>query len=122
MTRFVLITLGMVALLALSLVFGGVWAWAALFYITVFTFFLDKLAAMAAPERPDQEFPAGHGLSTFLALVHFPLLFGGALVLSSRAMGWAYGVPAFFALALFFGQVSNSNAHELIHRDNLVVV
>ena len=116
MTRFVLITLGMVALLALSLVFGGVWAWAALFYITVFTFFMDKLAAMAAPERPDQEFPAGHSLSTFLALVHFPLLFGGALVLASGSLGWAYGVPAFFALALFFGQVSNSNAHELIHR------
>ena len=116
MTRFALITLGMVALLALTLLVGGVWAWIALFYITVFTFFLDRITAMAAPDAPDQEFPAGHGLSTLLALAHFPLLFGGTFVLASGQLGWAAGLPAFFALALFFGQVSNSNAHELIHR------
>ena len=78
MARFVIATSGMVALLALGLAFGGAWAWAALLCITVVTYFLDRIAALAAPDHPEREFPAGDGLAALLGLVHFPLLYAGA--------------------------------------------
>lgn len=89
-------------------------SYAALFYMTALIYSLDHLTALAAPDFPDQEFPAGHGLMVALGLAHFPLLFLGAWVVSAAPPVKA--IPLFFALALFFGQVSNSNAHELIHR------
>ncbi|SIS65720.1 alkane 1-monooxygenase [Roseivivax lentus] len=117
MARFTIITLTGAALLALGLWQGGAWAGAGLFYITVFTFFMDKIAALAAPDAPEgTEFPAGHGLSVLLGVLHFPLLYGGAAVIASGLHGVAPSVLLFFGLALFLGQVSNSNAHELIHR------
>lgn len=117
MTRFYLATLGMVALLALGLLFGGLLAAAALAYITLFTFFMDRISALAAPDHPGQEFPAGDGLSVVLGLAHFPLLYGGVWALAGDSgLATLDKVALFFALSLFFGQVSNSNAHELIHR------
>ncbi|WP_136439229.1 alkane 1-monooxygenase [Pacificoceanicola onchidii] len=115
MARFAGVTWGMVILLALGMAFGGGWAVAALLYITVFTFFMDKITALAAPDHPGAEFPAGDGLAVLLALAHFPLLYGGIAVLAGAMPIWEKGV-LFVALALFLGQVSNSNAHELIHR------
>ncbi|MHA6325222.1 alkane 1-monooxygenase [Roseivivax sp. CAU 1753] len=117
MARFTLITLTMVALLALAMVLGRPFSWAALAYITVFTFAMDRIAALAAPDAPEgAEFPAGHGLSVALGCLHFPLLYGGTAVIARGAFGPSEKVALFFALALFLGQVSNSNAHELIHR------
>lgn len=117
MARFVIATLGMVAALGLALWLGGLWTLIALLYITVFTFFLDRIAALAAPDRPENEFPAGDGLAALLGLVHFPLLYAGVwAVAGAGGQSVAERVALFFALALFFGQVSNSNAHELIHR------
>lgn len=56
-------------------------------------------------------------LSVLLAPAHLLLLVAALYGLSGRA---GYGVPgwivAFFAFGIWFGQVSNSNAHELIHR------
>ena len=119
MARFVIATLGLVALLGLALAAGGVWTLLALLYITVFTFFMDRIAALAAPDFPEREFPAGDGLAVVLGLAHLPLLYGGAWAVAG---GGGHTIPErvalFFALALFFGQVSNSNAHELIHRSN----
>ncbi len=117
MARFALITLTGVALLGLGLTQGGLWAGAALFYITVFTFFMDKIAALAAPDAPEgAEFPAGHGLSVLLGLVHFPLLYAGTASVAADGHSVVERALLFFGLALFLGQVSNSNAHELIHR------
>ncbi|MCE0505147.1 alkane 1-monooxygenase [Roseivivax sp. GX 12232] len=117
MARFTLITLSLVALLALGVVFGGALAWAALAYITLVAFFLDRLGALAAPDAPEgAEFPAGLALSVTLGVLHFPLLFGGALALAAGGRGLAEAAALFFGLALFLGQVSMANAHELIHR------
>ncbi|KUF12077.1 alkane 1-monooxygenase [Pseudoponticoccus marisrubri] len=117
MARFTIATLAMVALLALALVHGGIWAVAALVYITAFTYFMDRIAALAPPDDPGQEFPAGDTLSLLLGVAHFPLLYGGVRVIgSSDAFTTADKILIFFALSLFLGQVSNSNAHELIHR------
>jgi alkane 1-monooxygenase len=92
---------------------GGLWTGLALGSITVLVFVLDQLPRQIAPQKR-----AGRGLSITLALLHFPLLAGGVAALAGAGDG-ALGNPErgllFLALGLFLGQVSNSNAHELIH-------
>ncbi|MBT0958841.1 alkane 1-monooxygenase [Alphaproteobacteria bacterium KMM 3653] len=115
---FSLATLTPAALLFAAALRGGLWAAAALAFMTVLTFALDRLISAAAdPADPETEFPAGHALSLTLALLHFPLLAMGVWSLSGGAgIGLADKALLFMALSLFLGQVQNSNAHELIHR------
>lgn len=117
-TAFALATLTPVPLLVLGATLGGVWVWAALLYMTLFTFALDQLVAIITPNAPQGvEFPAANPLSVTLALAHFGLL---ALAIWAVSGGADLGLPEriglFVAASLFFGQVSNANAHELIHR------
>ncbi len=115
---FAVVTLIPVPLLGIGSVVGGVWIYLALGYLTVFAFAMDEVLGLAAdPAAPDREFPAANLLSVVLALVHFPLLGLAVFALSGGVgLGLAEKVAVFFAAGLFFGQVSNSNAHELIHR------
>jgi len=120
MFMFTIVSFTPVPLIAMAAVFGGWWVWAALFYITVFTFSMDTLVHIASDaEQPKGEFPAADSLSTVLAISHFFLL---ALVVwalsSSPQLGFFSTLGLFVAAGMFFGQVSNSNAHELIHRTN----
>jgi alkane 1-monooxygenase len=107
-------------LLGLGAAFGGVFAWAAAFYIAVLIFVLDALIARAAPDAPEgAEFPVANALSVGLALAHFAALLAGVAALSGATdLDWGSRIVLFFAFGLFFGQVSNSNAHELIHRSD----
>ncbi|SNS02868.1 alkane 1-monooxygenase [Antarctobacter heliothermus] len=116
MQRFILATYGLILLLAAAMLFGAPFPALALAYVTVFAWFLDRLSALAAPDHPGQEFPAGDGLAVSLALAHFPLLFGGVWTLAQSAATKMDKALIFLALSLFIGQVGNSNAHELIHR------
>ncbi len=98
------------ALLALACLLGGLWPLAALLSITVVVFFMDKLGKVLAGTEQ-----TGRGLSLTLGAVHFALL---ALVGHARGTDGHGGVDKvliFTAAGLFFGQISNSNAHELIH-------
>ena len=98
-------------LLALACLFGGVWSWAAVLSITVFVFFMDKLAR-SLPELD----VIGRGLSLVLATAHFPLLALGVWALGTAPdLSILDKLLIFTGLGLFFGQISNSNAHELIH-------
>ncbi|GGD35668.1 alkane 1-monooxygenase [Sinisalibacter lacisalsi] len=114
---FAVASLAPVGLIALAALFGGAWTWAALAYMTLFAFAMDQIIArIAPPADPDAALPAADGLSATLALAHFALL---ALVISALAGGGldpVHWIGLYVAAALFFGQVSNSNAHELIHR------
>jgi len=115
---FTLVTLTPVLLLATAVLFGAPVIWAALLYMTAFSFFCDRLSIGAAQKAdPGAEFPAGKGLSAVLGLVHLPLL-GLAVWAVAGPSGFdALGrIGAFAAFGLFFGQVSHPNAHELIHR------
>lgn len=116
MRRFILATLGMVALLTAALILGAPFPALALVYITVFAYAMDRMSALAAPDHPGQEFPAVDGLSVFLALAHFPLLYGGVWVLAGSTATPLDKMLIFLSLSLFIGQVGNANAHELIHR------
>ena len=71
-----------------------------------------------ATHHPTQEaeFPAATGLSVVLALSHFVLLYLVITALSGDVFGTLEKLGIFFASGFFFGQVSNVNAHELIHR------
>lgn len=107
---FVIASLGPAALLALGALWGGLWAGAGLLAVTVAVFFADKWQLMRAPSDA-----SGDALSALIALVHFALLGIGVLALTGP-METVPKVALFVGLSLWFGQVSNSNAHELIHR------
>lgn len=116
MQRFILATHGLILLLAAAILIGAPFPALALAYVTLFAWLMDRFSALAAPDHPGQEFPAGDGLAVTLALVHFPLLFGGVWFLAQGDATTLDKVLTFIALSLFIGQVGNSNAHELIHR------
>lgn len=111
-------TLLPVPLLLVGGLFGGIFILAALLYMVVLTLILDALIRTAGPEAaPGSEFPAAEKLSLALGFLHFPLLAVGVAGVSGSAwLGFWEGVAALVAFGLYFGQVSNSNAHELIHR------
>ena len=98
-------------LLALACVFGGPWPLAALLSITVLVFFLDRIARLT-PTRDD----TGRSLSLILAATHFTLLPLAVWALAGNSgSGVSDKVMIYLGAGLFFGQISNSNAHELIH-------
>ena len=118
MVRFFAVTsFAPVILLALATLFGGLWTLAAFLYMTALSYSFDQLVTLAlAPDNPDAEFPDANALSVMLALAHFALLPLGVWALTVAGHGVWERILIFFALGLFFGQVSNSNAHELVHR------
>ena len=113
---FSLATLAPVPLIAAAGVWGGAWVLAALFYMTTLTYLLDQLVAVVTDPVDGAEFPAADALSTALAVAHFGLLGVVVWALGAGGLSLAEGIGLVLAAGLWFGQVSNSNAHELIHR------
>ncbi len=115
---FALVTLLPVPLLLVGGIAGGWWIGAAFVYLTALAFSLDRIIRIVpAPVDAGVEFPAADWLSVTLAVLHFVLLALAVGALASvTGLAWWERALAFFAFGLFFGQVSNSNAHELIHR------
>ncbi|WP_372887645.1 alkane 1-monooxygenase [Shimia sp.] len=118
MTWFGAATLLPVLLLAMAGLSGGLWCLVALLYLTLFVAMMDRLLRGAAGRRgADGEFPSGARLSLILGAAHLALL-----PVAVFAVGGDSGhaiwerLACFAAFGLFFGQVSNANAHELIHR------
>ncbi|WP_420013627.1 alkane 1-monooxygenase [Tateyamaria sp.] len=101
---------GPALLLGAGAIWGGLWAGLGILAMTVVVFFLDKLAI----EQPVSA-ATGHRLSEALGVMHFVLLglavwsVGGPLPLLDKGL-------IVVGCGLYFGQISNSNAHELIHR------
>lgn len=114
---FAIVTLTAPALIAAGAVWGGVWAFSGWLWISLLTAFLDELIGKTLAIVDGDEFPAADGLSLTLAGIHFALW-----VLVIAAVGGATGLVTWekctvvLSAGLFMGQVSNSNAHELIHR------
>lgn len=117
---FAVLAFSPVPLLLLGAFFGGIFAWGALIWIALGIFLLDRAIARPAPDAPEgSEFPAADSLSVALALAHFALLFLIVAALAgATGLGWGARLALLLATGLFFGQVSNANAHELIHRDD----
>ena len=108
-------TLTPAALLAAGAIWGGVWVLGAVLFLTAMTSLLDRLlksTTLAQPLHADQN------LSILIALTHFTLLPLTVWALAGPALGTLEKLGLFFAAGLWFGQVSNANAHELIHRSS----
>ena len=118
MLRFTVATFGIVALLLMGAVVGGLWIWAALLYITVFAYAIDRLSPyVMANADPESEFPASDTLSAALAVAHFVVLVVVVFTLVQSAQhSTLEKIVLFFATSLFAGQIGHPNAHELIHR------
>lgn len=118
MTLFAVASLAPLPLLLAGLAWGGVWVMGGLFYMTVLSLLLDQMIPMVAPDAPEgAEFPAADALLVVLGLSHLatlPLAVWG--VAGDSGLGPAERVALFFGWGMFFGQVSNPMAHELIHR------
>ncbi len=120
MRPFLLATLLPVPLLLLAAGFGGLFSLVALLWMTGVLFAIDEIGKRRGMEGPAPLVTdMADRLSVVLAVVHFGLLFIAVWALSGAAgLGFFGWVATFLAFGLWFGQVSNSNAHELIHRSN----
>lgn len=118
MAGFALASLLPVVMLGLGAALGGLWFGLALVYTTGFMAMADRLVAVAAPDAPEgAEFPAANVLLIALALAHLALLPVAVFaVAGGSSLSGAERMTAFFAFGLFFGQIANPAAHELIHR------
>lgn len=105
------------ALLLFACLFGGGWAWGALIGITGFVLLADRLTHVQMPARDDAGADRfARRLGVALVAVHFALLVLGVRAIASLTVLTAPQALALaLALGMFMGQVSNSNAHELIH-------
>ncbi|WP_108816149.1 alkane 1-monooxygenase [Loktanella sp. Alg231-35] len=106
-------TLTPAALLAAGAVWGGLWVLAAVIYLTAMTSLLDRVLPR---ECTADEATNGDGLASVIALTHFALMPLMVWALASDGLVLLEKIGLFLAAGFWFGQVSNANAHELIHR------
>lgn len=116
MRLFAIATLTPVGLIGAAAIFGGFWALASLIYLTTITAVLDEAVKRVIPPTVDCEFPASTPLCVVLGIAHFGILALVVNALANAEFSILTKLALFVAAGLFFGQVSNSNAHELIHR------
>lgn len=112
---FTFASLSPVISLGLAALWGGGWSLWALLHMTVFVVAMDRLSSAALPSS-DRSEGAARVLSCVLGGGHFAVLVGVAAALAGPQLGSGSKVMLAAAAGLFLGQVSNSNAHELIHR------
>lgn len=118
MALFALIALTPLALFAAGLWANSIWLLAALLYLTLIAATLDQVGALFKDKADDAtEFPATDPLLIAIAVGHLALL-----PLAIHAIAGESGLSAsaramvFAGTGLWFGQVANPAAHELIHR------
>lgn len=116
MRLFSIATLTPAALLGLAAIYGGWWVLAAVLFLTALTACLDEMVHHITPPTREAEFPVAAQLSTLLGLSHFVVLALVVDALANQPLGLVAKLGLFVSAGFFFGQVSNSNAHELIHR------
>lgn len=116
MALFGVATITPVALITAAAVWGGIWVVLGLTYLTLFTALLDQVVKRITPPTPESEFPIANTLSALLGIAHFALMILVVNALANSDHSLASKIGLFICAGFFFGQISNSNAHELIHR------
>lgn len=117
---FLVATLAPVPLLLLAGAAGGIFSLLALLWMTGVLYAIDEIlmrrgVAGPAPLRSEM----ADRLSVLLAGLHFAILLYAVWALSrADGLGPVSWIATLLAFGLWFGQVSNSNAHELIHRSD----
>ncbi len=84
--------------------------------LTVMVWGLDHFVAKVSVPLNERSSRTADILSALLAIVHFGLLPLVIWAMSGDVLSSIDKIFLFFASGTFFGQISNSNAHELIHR------
>lgn len=118
MFGFAFATLFPAALIGLSVLVHGAWSLAALLYVAGLVAVLDGVLPVddSAETRSPLMNEPGRGLCAILAGTHFAMLIAVIWGISSSFTLLPYEKACLFLSAgLYFGQVSNANAHELIH-------
>ncbi|WP_322895117.1 MULTISPECIES: alkane 1-monooxygenase [unclassified Yoonia] len=115
---FAFATLLPAGLIGIGAVQGGPWVLAAVLVLTLVTSLADRLLP---EDRSRDEDATGTALAVVLALAHLALVPLVVWALAGDAISRLEKVGLFFAAGLYFGQVSNANAHELIHRPQRVL-
>lgn len=117
MARYVLASLTPALWLTAACLFGGGWAYVALAAVTVLVYLLDRATHRQMRAREDAAaYRMAQGLPVVLAWVHFALLALGVRALGGAAdLDGGQLIALALALGIYFGQISNANAHELIH-------
>ena len=113
--QFALATLTPAILLAFGAIWGGIWIVFSLFYLTAMTSLLDRIVKH---EDSADDAVYDNPLSVVLALTHLALILLIVWALASDHLAPLGKIGVFYAAGLWFGQVSNANAHELIHRSS----
>lgn len=126
--RFAIATVFPALCLCLAAIYGGVWAWLAVGYLSVLVFVLDQLVADEGAGQTDDtsggtsEFPASDFLLFTISCLHIFILFLMLLKVSGAPdLSATDTVLTALGAGLFFGQVSHPAAHELIHRNDRVL-
>jgi len=116
---FTIATLFPLPFLLAGAIFGGWAVWIALLYITLVVAGVDEFIPALTRDGEAAEVEEADMLSLMLVGAHFFLLILMVWSLSGHGTSLLSlnGLALFAATGLFFGQVSNSNAHELIHRN-----
>lgn len=123
MALFAVVSASPLVLFGLGLWAGGFWAFAGLLYMTMLAAVMDQISGLFMGDAPEgAEFPAADGLLFGLAIGHLvalPLVVWG--VAGDSGLGGWQRAALMLGAGLWFGQVSNPMAHELIHRGNRVL-
>ena len=110
--------------LALGPILNGGFALVALIYLTVFAFLIDEAVRQTPrPVSSGRNLPSALAdiVPVILALAHFALLpLAVILIAGTEHQPLIEKLINFAAFSLFFGTVSVANAHELIHRSDLL--
>lgn len=118
MALFAVASLAPLPLLLAGVAWGGPWVLGGLVYVGLFALLMDQAIPHVAPDAPEgAEFPAADALLVVLGLAHlaaFPLAVWG--IAGDSGLSGGERVALFFGWGMFFGQISNPMAHELIHR------
>lgn len=101
-------------LLMIACIWGGIWSVFALGSITAFVFVMDRTTARL---MPNTEQTSSLALMWLLGAAHFTLWGLGLWAIGANPiLDTLDKVLLLIGLGLYFGQVSNSVAHELIHK------
>jgi alkane 1-monooxygenase len=115
---FAIATLAPVPFLLLGAFFGGFWALLSLLILMALGSLLDNFLALPEPGHLEgDDLKRADQLCIALAGTHFVLLLIAVFALSGGSgLGFFSWIAVFLSFGMWFGQVSNSNGHELIHR------
>lgn len=116
MIRTLFATLSPIAVLVLASVAGGVWPGVALIWVSLFVVAMDRVRrAPLAPRDDPGALALARGLTRALAVLHLGLIGVAIWALAGPGLDIANRIVLFLAYGIYFGQVANANAHELIH-------